>query len=700
MKNKINFEVFVGLIFVFGLSQTAGADPDLRPLTETEYLPAGWNGPIVVYTEPVSDISEIQGATQVNAGQTVYVGFYVGNYGSEDAGSFDVQIWDDTHTPSELILQEHVDGLQGGWAASMSRNYSWRFTKSGWHRLRLKVDSNNSITESSETNNEWSDQVVNVQGSGVKKDIPDVPAYVNDPNKYPIPNCSVCGPGICVATSSAAVLGYWDRTPYEGVTYSNLVANMVAPLRDTNPPNPNVKDLVLAIGSYYYVDHLSEIKDEITVDTVWRDGIRYVTNEVKGYDFDVQAYDIDSGHTNGQLFQKMRDEIDAGRPAIWAVDSLQGRDASAHAMPIIGYVDCTGTDFDSAYVHVNSNDDPPFSAYVYWDGGDILDAESDCVITIEPGGGIPAKTANPTPAHGATNQPINGNLSWSGGDGATSYDVYFGTDSTPDSGEFKRNQTTRVYHPGILQNNTTFYWRIDAKNTQGTTRGDVWRFTTRQAQSSITVTSPNGGENWLRGTRQTITWTTSGDVGSPVSIQLYKGGTFARWLAGPIPNSDRSYAWDIPQNLAEGSNYTIRIATYPDPSIYDESDRSFSITAPSVDLDVYKLVIRSGNYYEYGDEVTVTVYIANRGTHASDDYVVSLLASTNRDPYGIHLDDSDRYASVPGGGSLDFSLYGEFPSNTESSGYFIGVKLTCPNDTNETNNILWSDEAVEYERGF
>ena len=80
--------------------------------------------------------------------------------------------------------------------------------------------------------------------------------------------------------------------------------------------------------------------------------------------------------------------------------------------------------------------------------------------------------------------------------------------------------------------------------------------------------------------------------------------------------------------------------------------------------------------------------------------MVSLLASTNRDSYGIPLDDSDRYASLPPGGSLDFSLYGEFPSNTESSGYFIGVKLTCPNDTNEANNILWSDEAVEYERGF
>ncbi|MBN2314747.1 MAG: chitobiase/beta-hexosaminidase C-terminal domain-containing protein, partial [Sedimentisphaerales bacterium] len=219
-------------------------------------------------------------------------------------------------------------------------------------------------------------------------------------------------------------------------------------------------------------------------------------------------------------------------------------------------------------------------------------------------------------------------------------------------------------------------------------------------QASITVTSPNGGENWLRGAQQTITWTTSGNVVSPVSIQLYKGGTFARWIAGPIPNSNRSYAWDIAQNLAEGSNYTIRIATYPDSSIHDESDRSFSITAPSVDLEAYNLVIRSGDYYEYGDIVTVHVYITNRGIHASDNYVVSLLASTNRGSYGMNIDDSDLYASLPGGGTVDLFLYGEFPSNADSSGYFIGVEISCPNDTNETNNILWSDETVEYDRGF
>ena len=39
---------------------------------------------------------------------------------------------------------------------------------------------------------------------------------------------------------------------------------------------------------------------------------------------------------------------------------------------------------------------------------------------------------------------------------------------------------------------------------------------------SITVTSPNGGESWLRGSVHPITWTSIGSVGSTVKIELLK----------------------------------------------------------------------------------------------------------------------------------------------------------------------------------
>ena len=50
---------------------------------------------------------------------------------------------------------------------------------------------------------------------------------------------------------------------------------------------------------------------------------------------------------------------------------------------------------------------------------------------------FPNKPINPYPSNGAT-VPIDVQwLGWDNGGGASSYDIYFGTDSTPDSGEYK-----------------------------------------------------------------------------------------------------------------------------------------------------------------------------------------------------------------------------------------------------------------------
>lgn len=99
-------------------------------------------------------------------------------------------------------------------------------------------------------------------------------------------------------------------------------------------------------------------------------------------------------------------------------------------------------------------------------------------INYTPVSNPPLKAANPSPINGAAAQSINTDISWTNGGGAVSYDVYFGTDSTPDSDEFKGNQTATTYDPGTLNYDATYYWRIDARNSDGTTTGDVWHFRT------------------------------------------------------------------------------------------------------------------------------------------------------------------------------------------------------------------------------
>lgn len=100
----------------------------------------------------------------------------------------------------------------------------------------------------------------------------------------------------------------------------------------------------------------------------------------------------------------------------------------------------------------------------------------------------PTKSTIGLPANAATAQLITVDVSWTDGGGATSYDVYFGTDATPDETESIGNQATISYEPGTLGYNTTYYWRIDAVNATGTTTGDTWSFTTESLDYNTPTT--------------------------------------------------------------------------------------------------------------------------------------------------------------------------------------------------------------------
>jgi hypothetical protein len=79
--------------------------------------------------------------------------------------------------------------------------------------------------------------------------------------------------------------------------------------------------------------------------------------------------------------------------------------------------------------------------------------------------------------------PAGAKLTWEFGQGAVQHDVYFGTDQAAvaagDAGVFKGKQATNTYDPGPLQNETTYYWRIDEHTVAGElNQGSVWTFTT------------------------------------------------------------------------------------------------------------------------------------------------------------------------------------------------------------------------------
>lgn len=94
--------------------------------------------------------------------------------------------------------------------------------------------------------------------------------------------------------------------------------------------------------------------------------------------------------------------------------------------------------------------------------------------------------------------------------------------------------------------------------------------------TSITVTSPNGGESWKRGTVRQIKWTYTGNPGQYVKIELLKNGVVNKRIA-PNTTNDKSFWWTIPSGQTIGSDYKIKITSISNSLYNDTSDNNFRI---------------------------------------------------------------------------------------------------------------------------
>lgn len=93
---------------------------------------------------------------------------------------------------------------------------------------------------------------------------------------------------------------------------------------------------------------------------------------------------------------------------------------------------------------------------------------------------------------------------------------------------------------------------------------------------SMFVTAPGGGEIWLRGASNEITWASG--AGGNVSIELLKGGSLHSTISPSTPN-DGSFLWTIPPAQPADGDYKIRITSLLNPNISNESGSTFSIVA-------------------------------------------------------------------------------------------------------------------------
>jgi len=114
---------------------------------------------------------------------------------------------------------------------------------------------------------------------------------------------------------------------------------------------------------------------------------------------------------------------------------------------------------------------------------------------------------NPSPVDGfAFASTTDQELTWTSGQTAVYHDVYFGADQAAVAGASRANpqgvlisqgQTENTYVLPVLENGTTYYWRIDEVEDNGLMiwEGDVWSFTTLSADT----------DGWINGSNILVT---------------------------------------------------------------------------------------------------------------------------------------------------------------------------------------------------
>ncbi|MDY0078804.1 MAG: choice-of-anchor J domain-containing protein, partial [Bacteroidales bacterium] len=181
----------------------------------------------------------------------------------------------------------------------------------------------------------------------------------------------------------------------------------------------------------------------------------------------------------------------------------------------------------------------------------------------------PVAVTNLTPADGAVNIINGNNLTWSWGTNTLDYRVVLGT-TYPPATVVKDWATANTavngsYTLAGLNPNLQYFWRIDTRNNNGTTSGDVWGFTTTiTPPSALAVTVNDPGESATT-VSASLTWTGPTNRAF-IGYNVYRGGV----KITPTPITNASFT-DL--GLARNITYS-----YTVKSVYDEGESAASNT--------------------------------------------------------------------------------------------------------------------------
>ncbi|TLY32678.1 MAG: hypothetical protein E6K56_02590, partial [Ignavibacteria bacterium] len=191
-----------------------------------------------------------------------------------------------------------------------------------------------------------------------------------------------------------------------------------------------------------------------------------------------------------------------------------------------------------------------------------------------------------SPANGSTNQPTSLTLNWNPASGAASYRTQIATDPLFAALALDDSTNTSTSRPvSSLSNSTVYYWRVNAKNSGGTSAySAVWKFSTVVVAPSPPVLSSPGNGAVNQSTSPALQWNPATGATS-YHVQLATDSLFSSIVlddstvagtsrqAGPL-SSNSIYFWRVSAKNSGGTsaysgvwNFTTGIAPPTAPAL-------------------------------------------------------------------------------------------------------------------------------------
>jgi len=219
--------------------------------------------------------------------------------------------------------------------------------------------------------------------------------------------------------------------------------------------------------------------------------------------------------------------------------------------------------------------------------------------------------SNPSPWNGETGVSTSGTtLSWFGGDpdgDIVTYDVYFGTDSTPIN--LVSTQQSTYWSTPSLESDATYYWKIDAKDSNDAySYGPTWFFTTAEDEpNNPPQIIDDSGPLSLKASERVTLWVRATDDVGVTSAKIAINGQDLGAMSYDIIQGRWEYVYTAPESGQSPITYVMTV--YDQGLLSDSVSRFIDIdfTQHSTIIDDLLQMLLDNWYYVLGLIVAIII---------------------------------------------------------------------------------------------